>query len=333
MLERKKILITGASGFIGGFVADEGVKRNYEVHVGVRKTSSRKYLQNPSLIFQEINFEKEQSLRYLLAEQKYDYIIHNAGITKALTKETYFKINANYTRKFIKILHEENVIPTKFIFMSSLASHGPADFQKDQIITEDPSFHPVTDYGKSKKQAEEFITAFSDFPYIILRPTAVFGPREKDFLTVYKTIQRGLEIYMGDKNQKLSFIYIHDLVKIVYLSIESSYTQRAYCVSDGQVYPSETYNSVIKTVLDKKTIKFVLPLKIVEIIAAISERVSKARGKVSILNKDKVNELKAKSWECDISALENELGFRPDYSLEEAIRETIYWNKEKNLLK
>jgi nucleoside-diphosphate-sugar epimerase len=333
MLKGKKLLITGASGFIGGYISEEGINRNYEVHVGIRKTSSRAYLQNPSLTFQEINFEDEDALRALLLKEKYDYIIHNAGITKALNKETYFKVNANYTRKFIKILHEEDVIPTKFVFMSSLASHGPADFQINQVITEDPSFHPVTDYGRSKKQAEDFITAFSNFPYMILRPTAVFGPREKDFLTVYKTIQSGLEIYMGGKNQLLSFIYVHDLVKIVYLALESSYNRRAYCVSDGQVYPIETYNSVIKSVLDKKTIKFVLPLKIVETIAAISERISKARGKVSILNKDKVNELKARSWACDISALEKELNFRPDYSLEEAIRETINWNKEKNLLK
>jgi len=328
----KKLLVTGSSGFIGGFIVEEALKRNYSVHAAVRKSSNKQYLQDKRIIFQEVNFENEDKLRSLLATEQYDYIVHNAGVTKAADEATYFKINAGYTRKFIKILHEENVLPRKFVYMSSMASFGPADFQASGIVDHNSTPHPVTQYGRSKLQAEQFISSFSKLPYIILRPTAVFGPREKDFLSLYKSMQRGLEIYLGDKNQTLTFIYVKDLIDLIFKALASDVSRKGYFVSDGNTYASEEYNSLLSKALAKKTTKFVLPLILVKLIAVGSELASKLNGQYPILNRDKLNELRAKNWTCDTTPQEKDLGFVSKFSLEQAIEETISWNKEKGYL-
>jgi len=328
----KKLLITGASGFIGGFLVQEALNRNYNVHAAVRSSSNKQYLQDKRITLQEVNFDQEENLRSLLATEQYDYIIHNAGATKAPDEQTYFKINAGYTRKFVKILHEENVIPRKFVFMSSMASYGPADFQPSGIVDHNSTPHPVTQYGRSKLQAEQFVHSFNKLPYITLRPTAVFGPREKDFLSLYKSMQKGIEIFLGSKDQTLTFIYVKDLVELIFKALSSNVSRKSYFVCDGKTYTSEEYNSFVSKALGKKTTKFVLPLRLVKFIAIVSELTSRISGKYPILNRDKLNELQAKNWRCDTSPQENDLDFKAKYSLPEAIIETINWNKEKGYL-
>ncbi len=328
----KKILITGANGFLGSHLVEQGMQLGYETHAAVRKNSDLSNLNNCSPIIKYIDFDKEDRLRDILKHEQYDYIIHAAGLTKSIHKESYYKVNSGYTRKLIKLLHEEQVLPEKFIFISSLASYGPADFQVNGIIRNDSIPHPITEYGKSKLQAEQFLELFKDLNYITFRPSIIYGPRERELSLLYKNIKRGLELYIANKDQQLSFIYIHDLVRIIYKSLSSKHSRRAYFASDGKKYSSEYYNSLIKGVLGKKTYKFVLPMKIARIAAGFSEIYSKLLKQPSMFNTDKLNELASKSWECDISPLVEDLGFSPKFYLEEGIVETIKWNIEKRNL-
>ena len=208
---KNKLLITGSNGFVGSFLVQKAIDAGYNVFAGVRKSSNTQYLQDPRINFFYYSFENEDNLRTQLRSHHFDYIILNAGITRAMDKETYFKVNAGYTRKFCKILIEENIIPKKLIFISSLAAYGPADYQKDQILDKHATPHPNTWYGESKLQAEQFISSYGNIPSLIFRPTAVYGPRDTDFVTVYKTIKSGIEPKIGLGNQFLSFIYVKDL--------------------------------------------------------------------------------------------------------------------------
>jgi len=328
----KKVLITGANGFLGSHLVERGLKIGMEVHAAVRKTSDLSNLSECTPIIKYIDFDKEDNLRTLLQREKYDYIIHAAGLTKAIDKESYYKVNSGYTRKLIKLLHEENVLPTKFIFISSLASYGPADFQPEGIVSNQSIPHPVSEYGKSKLQAEQFVQGFHALNYIIFRPSIIYGPREKELLLLYKNINRGFELYIGDKEQNLSFIYIDDLVRIIYKSLDSKAAKTSYFASDGKKYSSEYYNSLIKGVLGKKTYKFVLPMKLVRFAAGISEKYSNFLKHPTMFNIDKLNELTSKSWECDITPLVEDLGFSPKFFLKKGIVETIKWNIENRNL-
>ncbi len=100
----------------------------------------------------------------------------------------------------------------KFVLLSSLAALGPG--ATGQAITEQDTPHPVTLYGKSKLLGEQYALAFKDLPLIVLRPTAVYGPRDRDIFILLKTLTHGVEPYIGRQDQKLSFIYVKDLAAI-----------------------------------------------------------------------------------------------------------------------
>ena len=193
----ENVLITGAGGFIGSFLVEEGLKRNYQVFAGIRRSSSKIYLKDPRIRFIEFDFSTVESIVQtieLLRKQniRFKYIIHNAGVTKARKKEDYFNVNFHNTKNFIEALQITGMIPDKFIFISSLAAFGPGDpvTMKPVMLSDEPN--PIETYGKSKLEAEKFITSLKDFPWLIIRPTGVYGPREKDYYIFFKTINRGL---------------------------------------------------------------------------------------------------------------------------------------------
>ena len=327
-----KILITGSNGFVGSFIVEEALRMNYNVYAGVRKTSNTQYLTDPRINFFYYSFENEENLRQQLRQHNFDYIILNAGITNAKDKETYFKINSGYTRKICKMLIEENVIPQKLIYISSLASYGPADYQASQVLDKDSVPHPVTWYGESKLQAEQFIDSFRQIPSIIFRPTAVYGPRDMDMLEIYKTIKKGLEPKIGFGNQEQTFVYVKDLAKLIASSLSSPIKNRSYFVGDGRIYLSEEINSLIKQILGVNTIKLTIPITLMKVIAASSEFAGRLQGKVALLNRNKVKEYFARSFAIDTTDLKNDFNFAPSYDLESGLDETINWCIKHKLL-
>jgi nucleoside-diphosphate-sugar epimerase len=319
----KKILITGASGFIGSFLVEEALNRNWEVWAGIRQSSSKEYLQDKRIIFIDLYFSDKEKLRQQLEKHiarfgKWDYIIHNAGLTKCIDSHDFEKVNYLFTRHFIEALQEANAIPEKFVLMSSLSAFP----------------NPETIYGKSKLQAEYFIESQTAFPYIILRPTGVYGPREKDYFLMMKTIQAGLDITAGFKPQQLTFIYVKDLAKAAFLALESPLLQKAYFVADGKVYSDETYTQIVKTALGKKhVLKIRVPLFVLKTVSIIAEAFSKLTKKPSTLNRDKYKIMKQRDWTCDTLPLQQDLGFSADYDLNRGIQECTEWYRNHGWLK
>ena len=181
-----KILITGASGFIGGFLVKEALRRGYETWAGVRATSSRENLQDERIHFIDLKYSNREALTaqlkdFVREQGAWDYVIHNAGLTKTLDKQNFFRINAENTHNFIEALAAAGCKPKKFLLMSSLSSYGRGDEVNFRPIRLDDPQQPDTAYGKSKLEAENYVHNQSHFPYVILRPTGVYGPGEKDY--------------------------------------------------------------------------------------------------------------------------------------------------------
>ena len=311
----KNILITGASGFIGSFLVEEALNRNWNVWAGIRQSSSKEYLCDDRTSFIDLFYSdkdklKEQIENHRKINGKWDYIIHNAGVTKCLNYKDFEKINYIYTRNLIEALKETGAVPDKFVLMSSLSAMPPTD----------------TMYGKSKRKAEEFLESQTDFPYLILRPTGVYGPRDRDYFLMLKSVKKGLDFSAGFKPQTLTFVYIIDLVRAAFLAIESAFTMGIYCVSDGNTYSNVAYTQIAKKVLGKKyVIKLRVPLILLKTVSIASEMFSKISKKPSTLNRDKYKIMKRRDWTCDISPLTQDLGFRAEYDLESGIRECVMW--------
>ena len=328
----KKILITGASGFIGGFLVDEALKRNYKVFAGVRSSSKRTYLTHPDIIFFEADLSDKSSLKEMLKNHgKFDYIIHNAGITKTCKKKNFEKVNFQFTKNLIEALTETDCVPDKFVYISSLAAYGPGNEHSMQTIKDSDTPHPITLYGKSKLKAEQFIKSLENFPFLIFRPTGVYGPREKDYFVMYKTVKQGLETYIGTSKQHITFIYIKDLTHLFFDALESNISGKSYFVTDLNQYTTKEFNNIVKQELNKKTLRIVFPKPFVKLLAFINEKLSCIFGKIPILNTEKYKEISCKNWLCDGSEISKDFGFTPKYDLQKGIHETIAWYKKEKL--
>ena len=337
-MENKKILVTGASGFIGSFLIEGALERGMQTWAGVRRTSSRKYLQDKCIRFAELNFGDKEKLKEQLAKHKqehegWDYIIHCAGVTKCRNKEDFDKGNYVATVHFVEVLKELDIVPHHFIYISSLSIFGPIHEETYQPISEADKAQPNTAYGISKLKSEMYLQGLENFPYVIFRPTGVYGPRERDYFLMAKSIKQHIDFAPGFKRQDLTFIYVKDLVQAVYLSMEKDIKRRAYFVSDGQVYSARAFSDLIQKELGNPWVLHVkCPLIVLKVVSLLAETVSGWLGKTSTLNGDKYKIMKQRNWQCDISPLVNELGYKPQYPLDRGVKEIIAWYKKEGWL-
>ena len=331
-MDKARLLITGANGFIGSFLAEKALLGGFDVYAGVRKNSNVSALSNLNISLVFLDYVNTEELSAIFKQYNFTHIIHNAGLTRTIVVQDYFKVNKDYLVNIISAVRSSNIQLSKFVFISSLAAFGPADFQESGIVKTNSIPHPVTNYGKSKIEAERYLTKQTDIPYIIIRPTAVYGPREKDLLNVFQLLNKRIEMYAGLIPQKLTFIYVKDLVDVIILSLTSAIEKKAYFVTDGNVYTGEAFNGFIKESLNKRTLKLRLPIFLLQIVAFVLEKVTGFWDEYPPLNIDKVNEIKARNWNCDIQDLKNDFGFIAKYDLTKGIPETVAWYKEHKWL-
>ncbi|QNK63766.1 NAD(P)-dependent oxidoreductase [Pedobacter sp. PAMC26386] len=328
---KKRVLITGASGFVGYHLIAAAIASDLEVFAAVRLSSNIKHLQEFDIQYTNPDFNDIDLLKKELEEKQYNYIIHASGITKAKTQEEYNLVNAVFTKNLALAAVAADIKLEKFIFVSSLAALGPLEDLSGLIEDNSPA-HPVTNYGASKLLAEQYLAEIKDLPLITIRPTAVYGPREKDIFILLQTINKGLEPHIGSFKQQISFIYVKDLAKIIIGALFSDVTNKQYNVSDGGIYDRYALAEGVKKALHKRTWKFHLPISVVAALAALMERIYKNSADAPTLNKEKMNELTAINWACSIERLKRDLGFQPIYNLENGLLETVNWYKNNKWL-
>jgi nucleoside-diphosphate-sugar epimerase len=339
MAERKRILITGASGFIGGFLVREALERGYEVWAGVRSHSSRKYLQDKRIHFIDLRYDSEEALVEQLrgvvsATGVWHYVIHNAGVTKTLREADFHTVNVLHTRVLIDALAAADCRPRKFVLMSSLSSFGPVNDASSEPLRIDGARQPDSAYGKSKYEAERLLKAQTFFPYVILLPTGVYGPGDKDYLMEIKSIRSGFDLKIGMKPQRITFIYVKDLAVAALMAVENEEVKnRSYFVADGAVYTDTDFAQTVKKLLNKHfVISLRIPVRMCYIACAFSGIIGKLTGRPMTLNTDKYHILKQRNWTCETEPIRRELGFVPAYSLKEGLEETIRYSRENGLL-
>ncbi|MDO4164808.1 MAG: NAD(P)-dependent oxidoreductase [Bacteroides sp.] len=334
----ESILITGASGFIGSFIVEEALGRGMDVWAGVRASSSRDYLRQPGLNFLELDFAHPERLRTQLAAHKeahgaFDYVLHCAGVTKCIDKADFDRVNHVQTCCFIDTLRSLDMVPRQFIFISTLSVFGPIHEQTYEPIRETDTPQPNTAYGISKLKAEQYLQSLTDFPYVIYRPTGVYGPREKDYFLMMKSIRNHVDVAAGFRRQDLTFVYVRDIVQAVFLGMEKGVTRRAYFLADGKVYPSRTFSDLIQKELGNPlVIRLKFPLIVLKVVSLLAEFWAKQRGTTSTLNSDKYRIMKQRNWQCDITPAIKELGYHPQYDLERGVKETVSWYKQEGWL-
>ncbi|MDR0976954.1 MAG: NAD(P)-dependent oxidoreductase [Prevotellaceae bacterium] len=332
------ILITGASGFIGSFLVEEALRRGMNTWAGVRATSSRRYLEQPELHLLELDFSHPDVLQRQLADHRrangpFDYIVHCAGVTKTPHVEEFDRVNNLQTRTFVDTLKALDMVPRQFAFVSTLSIYGPVHERDYRPITDADTPRPNTAYARSKLLAEQYLQAQADFPYVIYRPTGVYGPRETDYYLMAKAIKRHVDFAAGFRRQDITFIYAQDLVGAIFQGIDKGVVRHAYALTDGGVYNSRTFSRLIRRELGNPVVvRFTCPLLLLKAISLLAQTVARITGKPATLNLDKYNILKQRNWRCDITPAQTELDYKPQYPLERGVHDTIAWYKKKKWL-
>ena len=327
----KKILVTGASGFVGFHLVSTAYRAGYEVHAAVRRSSQIKDITPFVEKFVYPNFNQLESWTTLLASEKYDYVIHAAAMTKARSETEMIEANVGVTERLLQAAFQSPNPPTRLVYVSSLAAIGPLAYLEGPINESTP-YRPVTMYGRSKREAEKMIrTRFADKPISIIRPTAVYGPREKDLFILFNTMNKGIDAYVGRAPQKLSFVYVKDLAEVLLQACNSSQAVLdIFNISDGNVYSRYEMAEIFKQTFRKKLLRIHVPYAIVKSVAHLSQWLYSNSAKTPVIYPERLGELTAENWACDINHAETVLGYRPKYDLKKGLTDSLRWYKQNN---
>lgn len=322
---RERVLITGASGFIGHHIIEEALKNDLDVYVAVRKKSNIAHLKAYNVQFTNLKYSNQKLLAENIRENKYDYIIHAAGLNNASYRGAYDYVNTTITINLAKAAVGQI---KKFVFISSLAAVGPLK-DLNGIITENTEPHPVSNYGRSKLVAELLLQKVPGLVYTILRPATIYGPGDKQLLPLLNKLIGGKETYIGTQPQKLSYIYAKD---VALASVKALYggNFKTYNISDGNFYDRTELQKIVKDILNLHTAKFHLPVTFVKLLASFKEKVSYLGGKNPEPSPDRLKDIIAPNWACSIETAKQELGFYPLYNLDSGLDKTINWYKANN---
>jgi len=325
-----KALVTGGNGFVGSHLVEALLKKGYEVVCLVRNKSDLNFLSGLKIEYKYGDITDKTSL--IEATKGIDFVFHVAGITRAKNKEEYFRVNASGTKNLVQTCFETNPHVKRFIYVSSQTAAGPG--KGLQPIDENTKCEPINDYGRSKLEGEKEVLNLKDkLPVTIIRPPAVYGPRDKDILYFFQVINKGIIPAFGLKESYLSLIYVKDLASGLILAAENRKSSRQiYFLTDGKNYSWSEAFGIVRDSLGVKAIRLRIPKSLLVTFAFFSEAFTRLLGKTPLLHLGRAKELCQRFWICDTSKAKTEMDFVPEYDLKKGALETVKWYKENKWL-
>lgn len=252
-----------------------------------------------------------------------DFVYHVAGVTRATDWESFERGNIRATLDLLDVTKEINPTIQKVLITSSLAAVGPSP---TGVADETTPLNPISRYGRSKAGMEQALSQ-SDLPVTIVRPPAVYGPREADIYTFFKTVSKGICPIVGrGKEPEISLVHVRDLVRGMVDAAESPTTVgETYFIGSESFYSWNEVKAVTTAALGRGALTIPVPSGLVGAVGAVVEGVCKLFGQYPPLNREKAREILETSKMCSIEKAKRDFGYQQQVSLEEGIRETIAW--------
>jgi dihydroflavonol-4-reductase len=325
-----RALVTGANGFVGSHLVKALLSRGHQVMGLVRRTSDLRFLKGLPVNLAYGDMVHPPSL--IEPVQNAEIIYHLAAVTKARRTKIFYQVNHQGTVNLLEACARHNPGIKKFLLMSTMAAAGPGP--DGCLIRETDPCQPISDYGRSKLMAEEDAKAYQDrLPITVVRPPAVYGPRDSNLLAYFKILKKHLRLLPGWRDQQLSLCHIDDLVLGTMLAGESEKAVgEVYFISGEEFYSWDELTRAIASAMGVRAVKIRVPIFVVNLVALIAELFSLLHREGPLLNRQKARELSKPCWACDWSKARDELGYRPMISLEEGLQETVSWYREQGWL-
>jgi len=326
-----RVLVTGASGFLGSHIAEQLARDGHAVRVLVRRTSDRSFLRG---------FEAEEALGDVTQPESLpaavagvDAVVHAAGLVKARSAAEFQSVNAGGTANLLAALGDANGL-RRFVLISSLAAHGPSPDGRPRRPDDPPS--PVSDYGRSKLLAEEFVRSWAreERPMTIIRPPVIYGPRDRATLPLFQAVRRRLAPLLGDGTNAISCVYAEDAARAAAMAAAAGddAPSATYCLDDGAVYTWRDFLAVIEQAVGRKALRLPSPHWAFAAAAFVSESYGRLFRRAVSFNRDKFVEMRQRYWVCSHEEIARDLGWKPQVTLAEGASLTAAWYRREGWL-
>jgi nucleoside-diphosphate-sugar epimerase len=324
------VLVTGASGFLGGHVAEALSARGDTVRALVRRTSSTKHLEKLARV-ELFEGSIEQVDRVVEAVDGVDAVVHCAGIVKARSHDEFFAVNVGGTSNLVAAARKQSKPLKRFVHVSSLEACGPSE--DGQPVRADQE-NPVTGYGRSKLAAEKVVlSAKDDMPVVILRPAGIYGPRDGEALDLFKSVQRGLFPVVNGGRSKGVWVYATDCAEACVRAIEADVPSGGvYFVDDGcGAIDASTMFADFERALGKKALRAALPMPLFMTVARGVEAFGRLTNRPVMLTREKASML-VQDWVCSSEATRRDLGWEPRVPWSEGVPKAVAWYRANGWL-
>ncbi len=329
-LEKSTALVTGANGFIGSHLVGHLLDSGCTVHGLVRKSSDLKWLDTSRVHLHQVDLARPDFI--IPALEEFDYIFHCAGLTKAKSRSEYFLVNASACSNLYEQCKKRGGQIKSIVHLSSLAATGPSSH--GSLVDEVAPCRPVTFYGQSKLAGEEVAMQYSQsLPVTIIRPPVVYGPREENFFTFIKLIQKGWKLQIGRSSKELSLIYVSDLVRAMLIATEPAVQKgRSYFVTDGNVYKWEQVAKECARILNVKVKTLNVPEPLLIPVALFFEACASFSSKPALFDRQRMIDIRQSSWSASSEKFFKTFNFESQYDLNQGLAESISWYQKERWL-
>ena len=305
------VAITGANGFIGQHLVHRFGNAGWEVRSVVRR-----------------DIELGHFGEHFAGA---DVVVHAAGATRAPSVAELNEANVELTSRMLQAARDARV--QRFIFVSSLAAAGPAKSLEEPVSEETPPA-PIESYGQSKLNAEKLVREAGGLAWVIVRPAAVYGPGDRDFLPVFRLARRGVALHPANRDHWLSIIHVADLAEAILRCASSdSAPGRVYCLGNGEpVQWADVFRLAARCSKGELAVDIEIPAVIVDAGALVGDAIARVTHRAGLLTTEKVALSKARYWTCTSELAARELGFVAKTPLQQGLCETYQWYLERGWL-
>ncbi len=319
-----KVLITGATGFLGSHIAEIMAAEGHDVRILLRKSSSRRFLQG--FPYEEALGDVTKPASLPAAVEGVDCVIHAAGLTTARSEAQFNAVNAAGTAALIAAVEQHAPSLRRFIYVSSLAAHGPSPDGVPRPVDAEPN--PITAYGRSKLAGERLTRQSSlSSRSVIFRPPAIYGPRDAAFVPFFQLARfRIAPLLMGGHN-RISIVYVEDAARAIALAAaaEAPVDSRTYCFDDGNTYSWRDLLSAVEKAVGRRVLRISTPRFGFTAAALASEAAGAILRRAVTLNRDKVREMAQPYWVCSHEEFTRDTGWTPATDIRQGAHLTGDW--------
>ena len=329
MANAMEALVTGSNGFLGSHLVEGLIARGYEVHCLVRRTSNLRWLKGLPLQLIYGDVTSQGSLPEAVTQK--DYVYHVAGALKGRSQWAFDRVNFYGTANLLRACWRHNRGVRRFVLISSQSAGGPS--RKGQPAAENDAPRPVSRYGRSKLKAEQVARKYTErLPLTIVRPPAIFGPRDRGMHPFFKMLKKGLVVVVAGERYA-NFAYVKDVVAGTILAGEKEAGKgQTYYIAAERGCPWREFAEVAARVIGRRVVMMLVPPMVVRAVGGFNSLAAALTGKTQMLDWCKAHEILQPYWLCDISKAKKELGYRPAYSLQQALAETIEWYEKEGCI-